>query len=185
MAKDSSNIRIYGGLGGGAWCAPVGSTGPTTLAEPIAPFEEIGWISDAGVKLEQSADKQEFFAWQGGSLVKVSVSKASRTVTVECLEETATVLGLVHPGLTFTTTTGVAKGTVPGGISAVEKAWVFDAVDDSTTPAVVKRYVCPRGAVDPSATVEHKFDDMTIYQLKISIIGDFDIITNSPAIVTV
>ena len=180
MAKSNANTRVYGGDAGGVWVADKGTTAPADLATPATGWDEAGWLSDAGLKLEQKADKQKFYAWQGGTVVKVSISKAERTFTFECLEETAVVLGLAYPGLAFTTTTGVAKGTVPGGIHAVEKAFVLDAVDsDGNT----KRYVVPNGSIDPNNAVEHKFDALTVYSFQVDVLGDFDIITDSPAVV--
>ena len=179
MAKSNANTRVYGGDAGGVWVADKGSTAPTGLATPTTPWVEAGWLSDAGLKLEQKADKAKFYGWQGGSVVKVSVSKAERMFTFECLEETAMVLGLAYPGLTFTTATGVASGTVPGGIHSVEKAFLFDVVDsDGNT----KRYQIPVGNIDPNNTVEHKFDALTVYSFQVDVIGDFDIVTNSPAV---
>src|SRR5690242_9934005 len=122
MAKNNANIRVYGGDAGGVWVADKGTTGPTGLTTPATGWSEVGWLSDTGLKLEQKADKQKFYAWQGGTVVKVSISKAERMFTFECLEETALVLGLAYPGAAFTTTTGVSTGVVPGGIHSVEKA---------------------------------------------------------------
>lgn len=180
MSKSNANTRVYGGDAGGVWVADKGTTAPTDLATPGTGHTEAGWLSDNGLKLEQKADKQKFYAWQGGTVVKVSVSKAERTFTFECLEETAVVLGLSYPGLSFTTTGGVAKGTIPGGIHSVEKAFVLDAVDSD---GHTKRYCVPVGSVDPNNVVEHKFDALTVYQIQVDVIGDFDIITDSPAIV--
>lgn len=182
MAKNLANIRIYGGEEGGVWCAPTGTTGPTDLAAPGVGFSEVGWLSENGLDTEQKADQKTFKGWQGGTIVKVSTSGAVRTFAFECLEETAVVLGLVYPGLTFATTTGIARGTVPGGIKTVEKAWVFDAVD--SVDGYTKRYVVPLGVVDPSSKASHKFDDMTIYGFTVTVIGDFDIVTDSPSILS-
>jgi len=182
MTKNNANVRVYGGDAGGVWVADKGTTAPTGLAAPTTPWVDTGWLSDAGLKLEQKADKQKFYAWQGGTVVKVSVSKAERTFTFECLEETAVVLGLAYPGLSFTTATGTATGTVPGGIHAVEKAFVLDAEDsDGNT----KRYVVPVGSIDPSNTTEHKFDALTVYSFQVDVLGGFDIVTDSPAVVGV
>lgn len=179
MAKNSANTRVYGGDAGGVWVADKGTTGLTNLTAPPSPWAEAGWLSDTGLKLEQKADKQKFYGWQGGTVVRVSISKAERMFTFECIEETALVLGLAYPGLTMTTTTGIASGTVPGSIVSVEKAFVLDAADsDGNT----KRYVVPVGSIDPNNTVEHKVDALTVYQFQVDVIGDFDIITDSPAV---
>lgn len=179
--KNRDNIRIYGGDAGGVWVADKGTTGPTDLDTPSAPWAELGWMSDNGLDLEQAADQKEFNAWQGGTLVKVVTTGGKRTLKFECLEETAVVLGLAYPGLAFTVSNGLATGTVPGSIPTQEKAFVADAVD--SIDGYTKRFVIPTGTIDPSNTVAHKFDDMTVYAFSVAITDDFDIITDSPSIV--
>jgi len=185
MAKNNTNIQIYGGDAGAIWTAPKGTTAPTDLAVPTTPWAELGWISDNGLDLEQKADKKKFYAWQGGTVVKISISKAERMFTFECLEETAITMGLAYPGTTFTTTgTGaarVAKTTVPGGIFAVRKAFVFDTFSSDGT--VQTRYNVPDGNIDPNNKVIHKFDDLTVYSFVVDVLGGFDIVSNSPGVV--
>lgn len=180
MAKNDANIRIYGGDAGAVWVGEVGVTAPTGLAAPGNGWTELGWLSDTGLTLEQKADKKKFYAWQGGTVVAVSISKAERSFTFECLEETAVALGLAYPGLEFTTATGVATGTVPAGITGIDKAFTLDAEDSQGN---LKRYVVPKGNVDPNSKTEHKFDALTVYQFVVDVIGEFDIITNSPGVV--
>lgn len=184
MAKNQNYIRIYGGDDSSVFVAPKGTTFPTDLAAPTTPWAELGWISDGGIDLEQKADKKKFYAFQGGTLVKVSVSKAERMFTFECLEESAVVLGLAYPGVSFTTTgtgaTRVAKGTVPGGISSVERAFCFTLEDSDGN---LKRYNVPNGNIDPNNATAHKYDDMTVYKFVVDVLGGFDIVTNSPGVV--
>jgi len=187
MTKDRDNVRIYGGDASGVWKAPKGTTAPTTLATPTTPHVELGWLSEDGVEFGQEVDKTEHFAHQGGALMRVTYGKAKRSFKFQCLEETATVLGLVHPGIAFTKTgTGaseVAKGTIPAGISPVEEAWVIDEVDDSSGAAtdIVKRW-CGTGTVDPSMTVAHKFEELTVYEFTVNMVGPVELLTNSPGV---
>lgn len=181
MAKNEDNIRVYGGGAGAVYVAPKGTTAPTDLAAPTTPWAELGWISDNGVDLEQKADQKQFKAWQGGTIVKVVTSGGVRTFTFECLEETAVVLGLAYPGAEFTTTAGVAKATVPGAIPTTERAFVIDVFD--STDGYQKRFNVPKGVLDPSNKVSHKFDDLSVYSFTVTVTDDFDIIANSPGIV--
>lgn len=182
--KNRDNIRIYGGEDGGVWVADKGTQGPSDLSAPATGWTELGWISEDGLNLDQDADQKEFNAWQGGTIIKVVTSGAKRTFKFQCLEETAVVLGLAYPGLEFTVTgTGdakVAKGTVPGSIKTQEKAFVLDAVD--SIDGYTKRYNVPTGTINPSNSVEHKFDDMTVYEFEVTVTDDFDIVTNSPSV---
>lgn len=132
--ENRENVRVYGDMDTGVWIAPVGSTLPTDLTtDPAEPFEAAGWLSDDGIKLEVDKDIEEYNALQGGSLVRKKVSKVTQKVTFQCLEETATILSLVHSGAAVTkTATGAAFASQDFGSDqarTVERALVIDAVD--------------------------------------------------------
>ena len=56
MAKDRSNIRIYGDDDSAVSVGAKGTTGPTTLAALDADdFTELGWLSEDGIDLERDA----------------------------------------------------------------------------------------------------------------------------------
>lgn len=179
MAKVRDNIRIYGDDPSGVWVAPKGTTGPTALEAPPAGFDELGWLSEDGVDFDQDIDSEDFKAHQGAATVRRKVTGVDRKFTFQCLEETALVLGIAHPGLVFTETapaSGVFRGTVPAGHATVERAWVIDEVDGEVT----KRYVAPTGEATLSSAVAHKNDEMTVYEFELTLLGEWDIITNSP-----
>jgi hypothetical protein len=71
MAKDRNNVRIYGDDASGVYAGPKGTTGPTTLAAPAVGFVEAGWLGEDGIDYTQAVEKTEFFAHQGGALIKV------------------------------------------------------------------------------------------------------------------
>ena len=180
MAKDLDNIRIYGDEDSAVFVAPLGTTGPTTLAAPGVGFEELGWLGEDGVPFDRNQDVTDFRAFQGGTIVRKKVTSDDHTFRVQCLEETALTLGLYYSGEAFVTTTGVAKATISPGAPADPRAWVVDLHDG----AVHKRYVVPKGEVTERATVEHQNAALTIYDLTVTIYGDYDIYTNNPAVVT-
>lgn len=179
MAKNQANIRIYGDDDDAVWTAPKGSTLPTDLAAPAAPFEELGWLGEDGINIEQSFTRNKFNAHQGGALVRGKNSGLERTFAFACLEETATVLGLYYPGITGTrdVATGVTRYTVPAGARSNERAWVVDCHDDG----VQKRLVVDVGEVAETGTIAHTNSGLTIYQFTVDILGDFELIGNSPS----
>lgn len=179
MSKTLSNIRVYGDGACAVHVAPKGTTLPTTLAAPSAPFTELGWGSEDGLPIGRSSESSTFRAWQGGTLVRRRVRSNEDTFKFWALEETLTVVKLYYPGATATTATGVTTIHVPQAAQTDERAWILDFED---SPANRKRYVIPVAEVNDRATIAHKSDAMTIYEFTATIIGDFDIITNSPAL---
>lgn len=177
MTKSLANIRIYGDETSLVSVAPLGTTLPTTLAAPAAPFVELGWISEDGVAINRTKDVSKFKAWQGGATVRQKVVGVEDTFKFQCLEETAITLGLYYPGSTSTTAAGVTTIQVPAGAVADERAWVLDFFDGD----VQKRYTFARAEVGETAEVVHKSTEMTIYEYTVTSLGAFTIITDNPA----
>ena len=179
MAKVYDNIRVYGDLESAVYVADKGSTLPTDLAEPAAPFVELGWLSEDGIGEDRSEDVQTFRAYQGGTIVRRKKTSVEDSITFQCLEETATVLGLRYAGQTVDTSTpGVAHITVANQTKDDPRAFVVDVVDGDYT----KRYVIPVGYVGTGSVV-HSNSAMTVYEFTVTIQGDYDIITDSPGVV--
>lgn len=178
MAKNLANIRIYGDQDSVVYIADKGATMPLDLAAPGVGFDDLGWLSEDGVDVTRESSSTDFTAWQGGTIVRSKVSGVKDTIKVVCLEETAVQLGLLYPGSTSATATGVTKISVPGGSASNEKALIADFIDDDVT----KRYSIPRAEVTGTGTVSHKNTDMTMYEFTFTIYGGFEIITNNPAV---
>lgn len=127
MAKNTVNIHSYGDLLQGVWTAPIGSTLPpqgTAWTPGVWPtgWSEVGWVSDGGVTDNETFNETIKYGWQGGAEVRRLRNQAAKTVEFEALEENATVLGLLRPNATVTTTGAVAEvqtvtisGTPTGG----------------------------------------------------------------------
>lgn len=177
MAKDRNNVRIYGDDAGGVWVAPKGTTGPTTLAAPGVGFSEVGWISEDGIDLDRDESANDFFAWQGGAIVRSKRTSVKDTFKFVCLEETAITLGLYYAGVTATTAAGVDTFAISNQTKSDERAWVVDFVDAD----VQKRLVVPSGEVQGRATVSHKNSDMTMYEFTVAIYGDYQILKTAAA----
>lgn len=177
MAKDRANVRIYGDDAGGVWTAPKGTTGPTTLAAPSGTFIEAGWLGEDGIDLDRDEQVTDFNAWQGGTLMRRKVTSVIDTFKFVALEETAHVLGLYYKGVEPTTASSVDTFAITNQAVSDERAWVVDMVDDD----IVKRYVIPSGEVTGRATVPHKNSDLTLYELTVTIYGDYSILKTAEA----
>lgn len=186
MAYESNSdfARIYADLGTGVWVAPKGTTLPTTLTTDPAGFEPLGWLSaDTGITLNIDKDVKDFNALQGGSLIRRKVGKVTQKIKFTCLEETATVLGLVHAGNEITVTTGVAKIDIASNQGrTVERALVVDAFDGTISKriAISAADLTFIGEI-PISTAE----DLTAYEFEATIIAGAEayMLTNSPGVV--
>lgn len=181
MAGNSDNIRVYGDLDSEVFFAPVGSTLPTTVADPIAPFAAIGWLSEDGVSLSVSTDVEKFRGWQGGATLRTKVTGTEKTITIQALEETPGVTELYYghgaPTVTGTGDTAVARVDLPEGIGSVARAAVFKFVDGGVT----KLLCCEKVEVTGRGELAHTNTGMTVYELTLDILGDSFILTDAPA----
>lgn len=181
MAKNYDNIRAYGDLDSEVFLAPVGSTLPTTLTDPIAPFAALGWLSEDGVSLAVSTDVEKFKGWQGGSTLRTKVTGTEKTISIQCLEETPGVTELYfgHGAKTVTGTGADAVGRVdlPEGIGTVARAAVFKFVDGDVT----KFLCCEKVEVTDREELAHTNSGLTMYGFTFDIIGDSYILSDAPA----
>lgn len=177
MAKNRDNVRVYGDLDSDVFLAPKGSTLPTTLVEPAAPFASVGWLSEDGIDFEVATDSTKFKGWQGGTTLRVKVTSTEKTIKFQALEETPGVTALYFDHAAPTVTAGVAKIDLPEAIGTVERAAVFKFIDG----AVTKYLCCELIQITDRGTISHKTDDMTMYEFTAEIVGDAYILTNAPA----
>lgn len=167
MAKDTANARAYSD--GGVFVAPLGSTAPTTPTGTYdAAYEEVGWLSDNGITESRTQDTKKKNAWQGGALIRVIKSTDSRSFKFQCLEENAVVMGLVRPGATVTTATGVTTSVVHAYTAQDLRQWGIDLVDGS----VHKRIVIGNGEVTDVSDIVYKTDDLTVYEVTVTCYPD-------------
>ena len=182
MAKNENNIRIYGGEDSAVWVAPKGTAGPADLGEP-AGFTELGWLSEDGITIDTDVDATSHRAFQGGTIVRRKKNSVERTVTFQCLEETATVLGLFYAGqapeVTGTGETAVARVNLKDQTRSDERAFVIDVYDDGNH----QRFVFPVASVEPGS-LAFSNSDMTVYEFTLTIQGnDGYILSNSAGVI--
>lgn len=177
MAKDRTQVRIYGDLASAVWVAPKGTTGPTTLVAPGVGYNELGWLTEDGVDMDRNESSTSFNAWQGGTLLRKKVTSVEDSFKVICTEENATVLGLYYKGVTPTTATAVDTRLITNQAASDERAWVLDMFDGT----IQKRFVVPSGEVTNRATISHKNAALTLYEFTITVYGDYSILKTAAA----
>src|SRR5215210_883604 len=178
MAKNTSFIHTFGDQTSAVFVAPKGSTGPTGLAAPAAPFVEVGWISEDGVTQSRSQDATSFRAWQGAQVVKRKITSTEDTFSFQALEENAVVHGLIYRGQVPTVAAGVATTTITNQSVVDDRAWVIDLIDSTVT----KRFVVPSGSHELTGDIAYTNGDLTVYEFTVTVQGDYFEITNNPAI---
>lgn len=175
MAKSKANNRIYGDLSTAVWYAPAGTTMPTALAAPVAPFVDVGWLANDGVDLDRDTDVVEVQAYQAGQIIRRKTLLKLETLKFVCLEENLAVLGLVYPGATFVTASMVTTMT-PAGAGSIAGAFVVDFFDG----VIQKRYRVTSGEAALSGTIPHKSSDPTQYEITLSMYT-YDVLATSTA----
>jgi hypothetical protein len=178
----SASTFIGGGLLDKIWVAPKGTAAPTTLTSaPNAAFKDLGYLGDAGIEVNQNVDRSEFKAHQGGTIIRRKVTESGRTLTFTALEHNFAVLDLVYPGSTWVDSTTYVKGTIPEGISTVEKAWIFDTYD--TSNALQKRYFFT-GEATNTGSFTFGVEDMVAYEFEIAMYGVLEYYDNTAQLIT-
>lgn len=167
MSGDTANPRVW--VDATVSVGPVGTTAPTDIATPLnAAFDDIGLLSEDGMTESQDQEVTKHYAW-GGILVRTTRSKHNRQIKVTALEDNALVFGLVNPGSTVATATGITTRTVhvPG---PNKKAWVIETVDGDFT----RRRCIPTGEVIEVGEIKSSDSEMSMVELTIDIYPDSD-----------
>ena len=179
MPKNTSEVRVYGGLETEVWFAPKGAgTLPTTLTEPGTPFESVGWLHEDGIDIEVAADTEKFKAMQGGTTIRTEVTSTEKTFKIQCLQESPLVSGLFWGHGAPTMEGSVARVDLPPSIPSLERMAVIRFVDDV---GVTKFLCCDLVQAGERGTVGHKKTELTGYEITFDIIGDSYILTDAPA----
>jgi|SRR5690606_9802016 len=184
MPVNAENARIFGSDDDAVSIAPLGSTLPEDLSELTAPFVDAGWLHSDGITLGGDTSVTRFRGHQGGKVIRTKVTEANKTFQFQCLETTATTLGLQFHIKDQTTASGTATLTVSAGARVEARAFVVDVFDvDGRAEPVHYRYVIPRGEIGERSEFRMVNSDITGYTFTVEVIDEFFIITNDPAVV--
>lgn len=167
MAGDTENPRIWAGAD--VLVAPLDTAVPTDVTTAWnAAFDSLGLLSEEGMEQMQESESNDFFA-HGGNFIRNSRSKFKKSIKVICLEDNATVFGLVNPGSEVETDGDVTTRTVSTPTTD-PRCFGVELVDGDIT----KRLVIPRGEVVEVGSVKISDSDLTAYELTIAIYSDAD-----------
>ena len=167
MSGNVNNPRLWEGAD--LWTAPVATAIPTDLDEAmttVPAWKAVGLLSEDGASEGRDEDSTDFYAW-GGKLIRTKRSKHKRSITVTCLEDNLTVFGLVNPGSTATTATGVNTRTVKIPKSD-RRSFVLELVDGDIT----RRRHIPTGEVTAVGEVTLSEGELSAFELTITIYPD-------------
>jgi len=166
MAGTSANTSLW--TGADVYLAAANATGPTdtTTAWAVA-WTAVGLLDgETGFVEGRSDDSNDFYAW-GGTLVKTYKTHHKRTVKFTMLETNAAVFGLLNPGSTTTTasglTTNVLKTPTWGRIG------IGFEVTDGT---VVKRRFAKQAMITDISDVVDKETALTAYEVTVTLYPD-------------
>lgn len=176
MTKSADNLRFYGELDSAVYTCPKGTTMPDDLDDPGVLFDDVGWLADDGIDIDRATDDKSITAYQAAKILRRRWKITGETVKFVCMEENLAVIGLAYPDAAITTTTGITK-IVPSGKASKEIAGIVDLVDDDVT----KRLIIVSGDAALTATIPHKSDDPTTYEITINL-NDYYWLTDSPAL---
>lgn len=161
MARDSDNANAL--VDSFVHVAPVGSTLPVDVTAALDPaFLDAGWLSDAG--LGETFDTNTT-AKRGinGAIVKTVKGSDDKSFTFECYERNAVTMGLIRPGSTPSTTTGLTTTNVKAYLGTDERAWVLEADFGTYT----RRIGVSRGQAFVTGTVTDKPGDLAVLQFRL------------------
>lgn len=163
MSGDADNTNIWEGAD--VYVADVGTTAPTDTATAFgAGWDPLGLLSaDDGLTEARDEDRSDHYAW-GGVLVRTVRSKHKRTFQVTILEDTAITFGLINPGSTQATATGVTTRVVKKPTSD-PKAFAFETIDGDTT----SRKIIAKGEITEVGEVVRKEDDLSAVPITITV----------------
>lgn len=174
-----ANARIFGGDDDAVWLGPVGTRLPEGLEDPVG-LEHVGWLGPDGISVTPDISVGKFPGHQGGRTVRTKVTNSSTSVQFQCLESTATTMGLQMNILEKATKAGVVRARVSSGFRVEPRAAVIDLFDvDAVT--IQERYCCERIEIGERSEWKAANGEIRGYTFTAEIIGDYWVVTNNPA----
>lgn len=175
MATVSNNAQnVTAGkpkVGGAIYFAPLGSTLPTTATEALdAAFENVGYISDAGLVNSNSPTSENIKAW-GGDIVLTTLTEKPDTFKFTLIEAMSVNALKAIYGASNVEGTDLETGLEVHANSTQQPdyAWVIDMVFKNNT---VKRVVIPDAGVSGVGDVTYADGSAVGYETTISAMPD-------------
>lgn len=171
MSTNVNNVSVgKPKVGGAAWCAPAGTTAPTSaVSELSSAYKDLGYISSDGLKNNGERSVNKIKAW-GGDIVNTTQTEKTDQFTVTFIE------AMNSDVMKFVYGKDNVSGDLASGLTVLVNSseldeWVliFDMV---LSHSVVKRVVLPKAKVDSVSEISYTDDDVIGYQCTISALPD-------------
>lgn len=164
MATENNSANVSVGkpkVGGAVYWAPIGTKVPTDASTALdAAFLNVGFISDAGVKIGTSTESSSHKAW-GGTEVANDVTGFSETTSFEMIEASANAMKLAF-GADQVTSTGEAVSAVKHSIDAFLTESVL-VVETLVNASRVRRSVVARAKLIERGEISYTDGDLVKY----------------------
>ena len=172
MAVNNALNVSYGkpAVGGAVFCAPIGTTLPTTADEQLdAAFVNLGYCSEDGMTNTMSIESEEIKAWGGDTVLRAQTSfdDAFGLTLIETLNTDVLKAVFGAGNVSGTLSTGIAVA-VNGGERS-NYCWVVDTI---LTGGVLRRFVVPVGKITEIAEITYKDSEAIGYGLTIGSVTD-------------
>jgi hypothetical protein len=128
MALDATEVVVASD--GHIYTGAVDAAPPTNVTTPVSTslYTDLGYASEAGVKLKPNLTTKEVMAWQSITAVRRMVTGSSLEVTFALLQS-----NIVNLGLYLNATAGVDKLDIPRAPTALERALLIEWIDGGET----------------------------------------------------
>jgi hypothetical protein len=140
MALDSTKVRAA--VSGAVSVGLTTATPPTGTGGTLTGFNDLGYVSDAGVTEARSRDTNDIRAWQGGALVRTLITSGSLTYNFVLLETKLETVKLFY-GATITSTVTDGNFVIIPTQTGGRQSFVIDVIDGAE---LIRTYV-PQGEV--------------------------------------
>lgn len=156
MTTTAENVFVAGT--GYVAYAPLGTALPTDATSTInALFEDVGYVSDAGVGEDYPRDTNDIVAWQNADVVRTKTTKHSALFDFELIESNDTVATLYYGDPDQIT-----------GADHVHHAFIIEVQDGSD----IVRYCIPDGQVTSTGKRQHVNADASKFPITITAFPD-------------
>lgn len=184
---NNDNVRVFGSLEDKIMVAPIGTAGPLSPADLVAPWVDLGWLDESGIPLGVSTDVEKFKGHQGGTTIRTKITSTEKSLGINALEDSPVVARLFWGGASAATETVPTTSTTAG--SGIYRYDMPEGIDTVAVSAVVyvedggvwKLYYYERIEIGEREEVSHANAELTGFRMSAEVVGDSYFLTNAAA----